>query len=81
MKGGLVALDFTLAYPEYMKALILGVPSISGDEPSERIKQFWDDDEAALENGDLEAATELNLRLWIDGPHRRPYDEHRHLLT
>lgn len=70
--GGLVALDFTLAYPEYVKALILGAPSISGDEPSDRIRQFWDDEEAALENGDLEAATELNLRLWIDGPHRRP---------
>lgn len=70
--GGLVALDFTLAYPENVKALILGAPSISGDEPSERIKQFWDDEEAALENDDLEAATELNLRLWVDGPHRRP---------
>lgn len=70
--GGLVALDFTLAYPEIVKALILGAPSISGDEPSERIRQFWDDEEAALENGDLEAATEINLRLWVDGPHRRP---------
>lgn len=70
--GGLVALDFALAYPENVKALILGAPSVSGDEPSERIKQFWEDEEAALENDDLEAATELNLRLWVDGPHRRP---------
>ncbi len=26
----------------------------------------------ALEKGEIEAATELNLRLWIDGPHRQP---------
>ena len=70
--GGLVALDFTITYPEYVKALILGAPSVSGDEPSERIKQFWDDEEMALENDDLEAATELNLQMWVDGPRRQP---------
>jgi 3-oxoadipate enol-lactonase len=25
-----------------------------------------------LERGDLEAATELNLRIWVDGPRRTP---------
>lgn len=70
--GALVALDFTIAYPEKVKALILGAPSASGDEPSERIKQFWDEEELALENDDLEAATELNLQMWVDGPHRQP---------
>ncbi len=38
--GGLIALDFTLAYPGYVKALVLGAPSVSGTQPSERIKQF-----------------------------------------
>lgn len=68
--GGLIALDFTLAYPDYVKALVLGAPSVSGASPSERIRRFWDDEDAALEEGDLDGATELNLRLWVDGPHR-----------
>lgn len=68
--GGLIALDFALAYPHYASALILGAPSVSGAGPSERIRQFWDEEERALEAGDLEGATELNLRLWVDGPQR-----------
>jgi len=70
--GGLIALDFALAYPEVVKGLILGAPSISGETPSERVRAFWEAEEAALEAGDLAAATELNLRLWVDGPHRTP---------
>jgi len=70
--GGLIALDFTLAYPDYVQALILGAPSVSGTSPSERIRQFWEAEDAALERGDLEGATELNLKLWVDGPHRNP---------
>ncbi|MEM7342669.1 MAG: alpha/beta hydrolase [Chloroflexota bacterium] len=70
--GGLVAVDFALTHPGYVKGLILGAPSVSGAKPSDRIKQFWDEEDTALENGDLEGATELNLRLWVDGPHRQP---------
>jgi pimeloyl-ACP methyl ester carboxylesterase len=68
--GGLVSLDFTLAYPDYVKTLVLGATSVSGASPSERIRQFWDEEDALLEKGDLEGATELNLKLWVDGPHR-----------
>jgi pimeloyl-ACP methyl ester carboxylesterase len=68
--GGLIALDFTLAYPEYVEALVLGAPSVSGASPSARIRQFWEEEEMALESGDIEGATELNLRLWVDGPQR-----------
>ena len=68
--GGLIALDFTLAHPNYVQALILGAPSVSGASPSERIRRFWEEEEKALDSGDIEGATELNLRLWVDGPHR-----------
>ncbi len=68
--GSLIALDFTLAHPSYVKALILAAPSVSGDIPSQRIRDFWAEEEAAEENGDLEAATDLNVRFWVDGPHR-----------
>ena len=70
--GGLVALDFALAHPDRVKSLILGAPSISGEAPSERIRQFWSEEEALLEAGDLAGATEVNLRLWVDGPQRTP---------
>lgn len=70
--GGRVALDFALAYPARVTALILAAPSVGGDAPSPRIQEFWQQEEAALAHGDLEAATELNLRLWVDGPQRRP---------
>jgi pimeloyl-ACP methyl ester carboxylesterase len=68
--GGMIALDFTLACPDYVKALVLGAPSVSGASSSQRIRQFWDEEDALLEEGDLEAATDLNLKLWVDGPHR-----------
>jgi 3-oxoadipate enol-lactonase len=70
--GGLIALDFTLAYPEMVADLILVTPSISGDQPSELVQQFAAEEEACLEKGDLAAATEVNLRMWVDGPKRSP---------
>ena len=70
--GGMVALDFALAYPEKVAALVLGAPSIGGEMPTERIRQFWREENAAMERGDLDTAVELNLRLWVDGIHRQP---------
>lgn len=70
--GGLVALDFALAYPEMVAGLILATPSVSGRQPSEREQQFIAEENAYLEKGDLAGATEVNLRMWVDGPHRLP---------
>lgn len=70
--GGAIAIDFTLARPQYVRSLILGAPSVGGLEPTERIRRFWREEDAALERGDLDGATELNLRLWVDGPQREP---------
>lgn len=70
--GGRVALDFSIAFPQRVNKLILATPSVGGHPPSNAIKQFWADEEEALQRGDLNAATELNLRLWVDGPSRSP---------
>lgn len=70
--GGAIALDFCLAYPGYVRSLILGAPSVGGTEPSQRIRRFWQEEDEALEAGDLDGATELNLLLWVDGPQRQP---------
>lgn len=68
--GGHVALDFTLTYPERVKTLVLGAPAVSGHPPSPEIQRFGAEEESLLERGDVAAATELNLRMWVDGPHR-----------
>ncbi|GER90110.1 hydrolase [Dictyobacter vulcani] len=70
--GGQVALDFTLTYPEMVSALVLGAPSVSGHQPSEAVQQFGAEENAYLGRGDLAGATELNLRMWVDGPYRTP---------
>ncbi len=70
--GGYIAIDFTLAYPEMVDALVLGAPNVSGYELSEEVERFCAEEEEALDRGDLAAATELNLRMWVDGPNRTP---------
>jgi len=71
--GGLVALDFTLAHPERVTSLVLGAPSVSGRKSlSADVQRFAEEEEALIEQGNLEAATELNLRMWVDGPRRTP---------
>jgi 3-oxoadipate enol-lactonase len=70
--GGRVAIDFTLAHPEMVDALILGAPALGGYEFSEEVQRFSTEEDDLLERGDLVAATELNLRMWVDGPNRTP---------
>ncbi len=68
--GGQVAVDFCLAYPQRVDGLILIAPNISGYTHGADVQVFGDQEDALLEAGDLEAATELNLRMWVDGPQR-----------
>jgi 3-oxoadipate enol-lactonase len=70
--GSKVALDFTLEYPDRVAALVLAAPSVGGSTPSEEVLRFNADEEAALAQNDLVAATEINLRMWVDGPQRTP---------
>lgn len=70
--GGAVALDFALAHPAMVDSLILVAPAMGGYPPSEEIQLFGKEEKAMLERGDVEGATELNLRMWVDGPLRTP---------
>lgn len=70
--GGRVALDLALAYPERVRSLILGAPSIGGFAPSEDVIAFGDREEALLDAGDLDAAAQLNVDFWAVGPRRSP---------
>lgn len=68
--GALIALDFSLAHVERVRSLVLVAPSVSGQHRSEEVQRFIDEEEALIERGDLDAATELNVRMWVDGPYR-----------
>ena len=70
--GSNVALDVALAHPERVECLVLISPSIGDGGESPDIRAFGEREEAALGRGDLDGATEENLRMWVDGPHRTP---------
>jgi 3-oxoadipate enol-lactonase len=72
--GGRVVLEVAVARPELVSALVLVAPGLPGHEWSEEIKAGWGEEEAALEAGDLDAAVEVSLRTWVDGPRRSPED-------
>jgi pimeloyl-ACP methyl ester carboxylesterase len=63
-----------LARPELVSALVLVAPGFPGHAWSEELRAQWAKEEAAFEAGDLEAAVEVSLQTWVDGPRRRPDD-------
>jgi pimeloyl-ACP methyl ester carboxylesterase len=74
-RGGQIALDFTLAHPERVSALVLVAPAVSGapavdpDQVDESEAAIWDTLAAAEAAGALEALNLGEIRLWLDGPH------------
>jgi 3-oxoadipate enol-lactonase len=72
--GGRVALEVAVERPELVSALVLVAPGLPGHEWSDDLRAEWAEEETAFEARDLEAAVEVSLRTWVDGPHRRPED-------
>lgn len=70
--GGRVVLEVAVARPELVSALVLVAPGLPGHDWSPEVRTAWEEEEAAFEAGDLDAAVEVNLRTWVDGPRRRP---------
>ena len=71
-QGGRVALDFTLAYPQRVKKLVLIAPAVSGaPAPTTlpaNIEAVIEALDAAEEADDLALVNELEAHLWLDGP-------------
>jgi pimeloyl-ACP methyl ester carboxylesterase len=63
--GGLVALDLAAACPERVIGLVLADPPLPGFDWSEEMRSFSDAEDEALEAGDLDAATEVNVEFWL----------------
>jgi 3-oxoadipate enol-lactonase len=72
--GGRVALEVALARPDLVDRLVLVGAGLPGHEWSDGVRRYFEEEEAALAQGDLEAAVEATLRLWVDGPRRGPDD-------
>ena len=70
--GGGVALDTALERPELVAGLVLAAARPSGLEPSQGLRDAWAAVDAAYEADGLDAANELELRMWVDGPRRSP---------
>lgn len=68
--GGAVAIDLAVAHPDRVSALVLVDSALGGHEWSAELRAAWDEEEQAIERGDLDAAVECTLRLWVDGPSR-----------
>ncbi len=70
--GGRVALELALHRPELVERLVLIAPGLPGWDWSDATRAGWAEEETAFEQGDLDAAAEASLRMWIDGPDRLP---------
>jgi 3-oxoadipate enol-lactonase len=70
--GARTVIDFALAHPERVRGFALVCPSLSGFESDEEPPEEWDELVAADDAGDLERVSELEVRIWVDGPCRSP---------
>jgi pimeloyl-ACP methyl ester carboxylesterase len=66
--GGTTAVDFALAYPDMVDALVLSGSGLSGWTWSPEIVKLMTEILERVGAGDTDGARQLNDRLWLDGP-------------
>jgi pimeloyl-ACP methyl ester carboxylesterase len=71
-RGGQIALELAVARPDLADALVLVGAGLPGHDWSASVRASLAEEDAAVGRGDLDAAVEANLRLWVDGPQRSP---------
>ncbi|MEJ7839495.1 MAG: alpha/beta fold hydrolase, partial [Thermomicrobiales bacterium] len=72
--GGKIATQIALEFPGLVRGLILINSQIGSTEVSVELQSGWDRVEAAERAGDIDLAVEIELQMWVDGPHRSAAD-------
>lgn len=72
--GGRAALEVALARPDLVEALVLVGTGFPGHDWSAEMNAADAAEMEALERGDIDAAVEVCMRTWVDGPRRKPED-------
>jgi 3-oxoadipate enol-lactonase len=67
--GGMLALRTALALQERVQKLVLVAPGFPAWDWSDELRAFFAEEEAALDDGDLDRATEVNLAFWVSPEH------------
>jgi len=70
--GGGIAIDFALAHPTMVDALVPVSAGLDGYPPSDIVLRQGEAVGAAFARGDQAEAVELLTRMWTDGPQRQP---------
>jgi 3-oxoadipate enol-lactonase len=70
--GGRVALELAIARPDLVSRLVLSGPGLPNHEWSQAVREYGEAEDAAIAVGDLDAASEINVRFWVDGVGRTP---------
>ncbi len=70
--GGQTVIDFTLTYPERVRALVPVCAGVTGFRYDGPPLPEWETIGAAMKAGNAAEANELIIRLWIDGVGRTP---------
>jgi pimeloyl-ACP methyl ester carboxylesterase len=63
--GGAVALRTALAHPDRVSKLVLVDAGLPAWDYTEEMRSYWAAEEAAIDAGDLDAATQINLDFWV----------------
>ena len=66
--GGRVILEFAVEHQERVTKLVLVASGLRDHDWSEEMLGYFGAEDAAIERGDLDAAVELNLNMWVP-PH------------
>jgi pimeloyl-ACP methyl ester carboxylesterase len=68
-RGGSIALDFALEYPERVRSLVVAAGGVGGYEsPAEAPAETWDAAEAMLTARNWEGLADWETAYWADGP-------------
>ena len=67
--GGAIALRTALAHPARVRKLVLVGSGLPAWDWTEQMRGYFAAEEAAIESGDLAAATQVNLDFWVKPEH------------